>query len=106
EFNHLVTVILGNISVAKMRTSMHEELATRLTQAEKACFRAKDLTQQLLTFAKGGASIRKTASMIELIKEASDFAARGSSVRCEMDYPAELWPAEVDEGQISQVFHN
>jgi two-component system cell cycle sensor histidine kinase/response regulator CckA len=77
-----------------------------LTNAEKGCHRARDLTQQLLTFAKGGAPIRKAASIQEIIQESAAFAARGSSIVCKHEADTDLWPVQADEGQISQVFNN
>ena len=77
-----------------------------LTAAEKASLRARDLTRQLLTFAKGGAPVKKTASIAELIKDSASFALRGSHARCKFSVPDDLWPVEIDEGQVSQVVNN
>jgi CheY-like chemotaxis protein len=64
------------------------------------------LTQQLLTFSKGGAPVKKTASIADVLRDSARFALRGSNVRCEFSIPDDLWPVEIDEGQISQVIHN
>ncbi len=69
-------------------------------------FRAKDLTQQLLTFAKGGEPIRTTASLTAMIREVGDFALSGSAVKCHYDIPEDLSHAYIDRGQISQVIQN
>jgi CheY-like chemotaxis protein len=73
---------------------------------ENASLRAKDLTYQLITFSKGGAPVKKTTSLLNVIKESAVFVLRGSPVRCECIFPEGLWPVEIDEGQISQVIHN
>jgi len=106
DFNNILTVILGNVSLAKMPGRCDEKIIKRLTDAEKACERAKDLTQQLLTFAKGGTPIKKTAAIAELIRDTASFALRGSNVRSEVSIAEDLWAVDVDEGQISQVIHN
>ena len=106
DFNNILTVILGNVSLAKMPGRCDEKIIKRLTDAEKACERAKDLTQQLLTFAKGGTPIKKTAAIAELIRDTASFALRGSKVRSEVSIAEDLWAVDVDEGQISQVIHN
>jgi PAS domain S-box-containing protein len=106
DFNNLLMAILGNITLAKMYSTPEDKVFANLIEAEKASLRAKDLTQQLLTFSKGGAPIKKTASIAELLKDSATFALRGSNVRCEFCLPDDLWPAEVDEGQISQVINN
>jgi nitrogen-specific signal transduction histidine kinase/ActR/RegA family two-component response regulator len=106
DFNNILTAILGNVSLAKMPGRCDEKIIKRLTDAEKACERAKDLTQQLLTFAKGGTPIKKTAAIAELIRDTAGFALRGSNVRSEVSIAEDLWAVDVDEGQISQVIHN
>lgn len=106
DFNNLLTGILGNITLARMYVTAGETAHKRLAEAEKACLRAKDLTQQLLTFASGGAPLKKTSSIEDLLRDAASFAARGSGCRCEFDLPDDLWLAPVDEGQIVQVINN
>lgn len=108
DFNNILTAILGNIALAKMEieTNNKDRLIDILNKSEKASFRAKELTQQLLTFSRGGAPIRKTASVAELIRESADFMIRGSNVLCEYQIADDLWPVDVDQGQISQVIHN
>jgi len=64
------------------------------------------LTQQLLTFSKGGAPIKKNISIAELIRESASFALIGSGVRCEFSLPDDLWSVEFDEGQMNQVISN
>jgi CheY-like chemotaxis protein len=97
---------MGNISLARLSAGPHDEVFEPLANAEKASLRAKDLTQQLLTFAKGGAPVKKPTSIAELIEETASFAIHGSNVRCDFAVTADLWTAEVDEGQISQVVNN
>jgi CheY-like chemotaxis protein len=78
----------------------------RISEAEKGVSRAKALTQQLLTFSRGGAPVRKPASMSQLLVEWCRFALRGSQTSCEFRIQEDLWDADVDEGQVSQVIHN
>lgn len=106
DFNNLLTAILGNISLAKSYHESREKLEKRLSEAERASLRARDLTQQLLTFAKGGVPIKSVTSVKELLKESAEFAVRGSNSRCECSIPEDLWSVEIDEGQISQVINN
>ncbi len=59
DFNNVLGVILGNISLAKVYLDADEKSRQILERAEKASNRAKELAQQLLTFSKGGAPIKK-----------------------------------------------
>ncbi|MCL5935739.1 MAG: PAS domain S-box protein, partial [Firmicutes bacterium] len=106
DFNNILMGAILNIYLAKMRSNPQDEIFKILTEAEEALMQAKNLTQQLLTFSKGGAPILKTATIGELVKNSARFVLRGSSVSCEFFVPEDLWPVEIDEGQISQVINN
>ncbi len=106
DFNNLLTAIVGNISMAKMLSTPDSKIHQRLVEAEKASFRAKDLTQQLLTFSKGGEPIKKATSIHALLKDSVGFVLRGTKSKADISAPDDLWPVEADEGQISQVIHN
>jgi PAS domain S-box-containing protein len=106
DFNNLLTAIIGNISLASLLLPVDDEMTTRLNDAKNASMRARDLAQQLLTFARGGAPIKKTASIGKLIQDTVSFSLRGSHNRSEFHFGADLSPAEIDPGQISQVIAN
>ena len=106
DFNNLLTAIVGNIELGKQYSSLNEKSLERFDAATKAVWRAQDLTRQLLTFSQGGDPVKSSASIKDLLKECADFALRGSNVRCELLMREEVWPVEIDQGQISQVVHN
>ncbi|MEW6601103.1 MAG: ATP-binding protein [Nitrospirota bacterium] len=107
DFNNLLAGIMNNIYLLKKRIVIDDDKVQRnLLSVEKAINRATNLTQQLLTFAKGGAPVLKTASIVELIRESAEFAIKGSNTKCEFEAAGDIRPVEVDEGQISQVIHN
>jgi CheY-like chemotaxis protein/anti-sigma regulatory factor (Ser/Thr protein kinase) len=99
-------MILGNVSMAKTYVTPENEVFDLLSEAEAASAMAQTLTKQLLTFAKGGAPLKETASIKDILKESAAFVLRGSKSNCELSIPKDLWPAEVDVGQISQVINN
>ncbi len=106
DFNNLLTGIMGNIGLVKTNIGPTEAAYEMLEEAEKAALRARDLTQQLLTFARGGKPIKKPVHIADIIKESATFALRGSKAKLELSLPNDLWPIEADEGQISQVINN
>jgi CheY-like chemotaxis protein len=83
-----------------------DHLFTFLSEAENASLRAKKLTQQLLTFAKGGTPLKKPLALQHVIPESATLALSGSSTHCQCDFPEDMWLVQADEGQISQVIHN
>jgi PAS domain S-box-containing protein len=106
DFNNLLTSIIGNVSLVKMQIGVEHKSFSRLTDAEKAARRATDITHQLLTFAKGGAPVKKPASISEIAKESCHFATSGAHAKCVYTIPPSLWSVAVDKGQMSQVFNN
>ncbi|MBX7152940.1 PAS domain S-box protein [bacterium] len=108
DFNNILAAIIGNLSLAKMKLPQEpkEKLFDILSSAEKASLRAKDLTQQLLTFSRGGAPVRKTAHLRDLLRESAAFASTGSNVRCDLNLPDNLWQVDIDAGQMNRVIHN
>ncbi len=106
DFNNLLTVVLGNVSILGLARDVSERTVKHLSDAETAVLRARDLTQQLLTFSRGGAPVRKAGSISEVVRESASFVMSGSNVRCEIELPADLWVVDIDAGQISQVVNN
>lgn len=106
DFNNILSAILGNINLAKLDNNMEDETQKLLTEAEKATLRASSLTRQLLTFSKGGAPVKETASLQEIIQDSANFVLHGEKVACEYDFANDLYLVDVDKGQISQVVQN
>jgi signal transduction histidine kinase/ActR/RegA family two-component response regulator len=106
DFNNLLTVILLNLELAHRLNLPDEKLACYLDDAMEACSSAGSLTAQLVTFAKGGAPVRKAMLLSGLIQESVQPALSGSNVRCEFSLAEDLWVAEVDAGQIGQVIRS
>jgi len=106
DFNNILAGILGNIELAALYTTPNHKAFPLLEDAKKASLRATKLTQQLLTFSKGGDPVKHTSSLKKIIIDSADFVLHGSSVVCDHQFPEDLWVAEVDAGQISQVTQN
>ena len=106
DFNNLLTAILGNIGLAMLQTKPGDKVRERMMAAEKATFQARDLTQQLLTFAKGGKPMKRSVSIAGIVEESASFALRGSNIRYEVSIADDLSLVEADPGQMKQVFNN
>jgi PAS domain S-box-containing protein len=106
DFNNLLTAIIGNIALAKLDAPPGESVSRYLEFAEAATSRAQSLTQQLLTFARGGSPFKKVLSAKNLIVDSAGFATRGSKSRCEFKIAPDLRAIEADEGQLGQVINN
>jgi len=106
DFNNILAAILGNINLALLDTGLSGKSKRLLGEAEKASLRAKDLTQQLLTFAKGGEPVKEAASLETVIKDSANFVLHGDMVACQYEIPEDLWLVDIDKGQVSQVIQN
>jgi len=106
DFNNILTIILGNVSLARLQLHDPEKVTKRLEEAENATARAKDLAQQLLTFARGGEPVKKIIDLRNLLMKTARFALRGSNARGEFALADDLWPVVADEGQLAQVIQN
>ncbi len=106
DFNNLLGGIMGYIEMATLTSPLNPEASSYLSTAVSTITRARGLTQQLLTFAKGGAPIKKIESLILFLKESVEFALTGSNVKSFFDIPQNLWPCDMDKNQITQVVDN
>lgn len=106
DFNNLLTGILANISLVKMTRTSGDSDYQWLESAEKASLRARDLTQQLLTFSKGGLPVKSSVPIRELVQEASTFSMHGSKSRLVFNFDENIKNVWADSGQISQVVNN
>ena len=106
DFNNIMTAILGNISLAKLSISESDEIYGAISRAETACFRARDLSRQLLTFAKGGDPSPEPTDVAQLVREALRLSAAGSSIAASITIEDDIPHAFIDSGQIVQCFNN
>jgi PAS domain S-box-containing protein len=106
DFNNLLMVIMGNISLAKLHLSPDSKAVERLSDAENASIAAKDLTQQLITFSRGGEPWKKVMAVVPVIKSTARFVLSGSRIKCKYFLSDNLHPVHADEVQLRQVVHN
>jgi len=106
DFNNILTAIAGNISLARYKLEGATEAATRLEESEKAVAKAAALTRQLLTFARGGAPVKKALAPGALITEAVSLFLSGTNCKAQLDLPDGLWGVHADPGQINQTLNN
>ncbi|MEJ5363374.1 MAG: ATP-binding protein, partial [Spirochaetota bacterium] len=106
DFNNMLSAILGNISIIEQLTPDNERVLKASERAQKAIMKARDLTTQLLAFSKGGAPVKTSTSLVNIIKDTAEFVLSGSPIQCNVEFDDDLYNALVDPTQISQVIHN
>jgi len=105
DFNNLLSGIYGTLELTKMNAT-DQERSEYMTTAISTINRARSLTQQLLTFSKGGEPVKETKPLFPFIQNAVQFALSGSNILCHYDIPEDLWLSDYDENQIGQVIEN
>ena len=106
DFNNLLTGIFGFLEIARLRAGVGSLAGAPLDSASSVLERARGLTQQLLTFARGGEPVTRPTSLQELLASCMRFALSGSSLRSELNVAEDLWHCEIDERLIDQAFDN
>jgi PAS domain S-box-containing protein len=105
DFNNILMGVFGFTELAKSQ-AVDPTVVNYLSQAMESMNRAKALTQQLLTFSKGGAPVKTLGRISSMVKETCLFALSGSPVKCSISMPDTLWYCNVDKNQIGQVIQN
>ena len=105
DFNNMLMSIFGFTDLARSEVK-DANVAEYLSQAMAGMQRARALTQQLLTFAKGGAPVRKVVDVAPLITETCQFALHGSRLKGSYDLQEGLWNCNIDRNQVGQVLQN
>ena len=111
DFNNILTGILGNVSLARYHLqggfSDAASVVRILNDAENACWRARDLNVQLMTYSRGNNTlVKQPENAGDIVRSVVSFVLRGSNVRAEFDIPENLAFADVDSGQLGQVIQN
>jgi PAS domain S-box-containing protein len=106
DFNNLLAGLLLNVDLVSMSDGTTDEQEHHLQQARQAIVAARALTQQLITFAEGGAPVRRACDVKTLLTRTMNVGLTGSTINGQCELAKDLWRAELDEGQISQVFRN
>jgi len=103
DFNNVLTSIMGNLNLAKMKVTPDDFIYRRLSEAEAATARAGEITKQLFSFSDRSTPEKETVDVTNLIQEASSYSLRGSKSRCKLDLETAPMPVHVDTTQIFQV---
>ncbi len=106
DYNNLLTALIGYLSLARSLLPSEDEAWSMLGRAQHTAALAKDLSNKLITFAKGGIPLRRHGSVLPMLEHTLGHALSGSDINCEFRAPVELWPVEFDEAQLTQAIHN
>jgi two-component system cell cycle sensor histidine kinase/response regulator CckA len=106
DYNNLLTAIIGNITLAQTYLNPDDKPFKLLHQALLASQTARNLTQKLITFSKGGSPNQALTPVERLVKNVVDFTLSGSNIKCTYNFAPDLWRINVDQSQVGQALHN
>lgn len=106
DFNNIMVGIFGSISLAREEIEPGSIAYEDLALAEESLERARLLTGQLLTFAKGGEPVKTEIELAELVRKIVRFDLSGSAIAPVLEAPDDLWLVSADKAQLQQVFSN
>jgi PAS domain S-box-containing protein len=106
DFNNILMTLLGSINLLQMEEELKPDSKELVDAMEKATLRARSITNQLLTFSKGGQPVRKIQAIEPILRESVNFAMQGSNCSATFNIDPELPPVNLDAGQFAQVIHN
>jgi PAS domain S-box-containing protein len=107
DFNNLLMGFQGNISLMRMDLDEEHPHCEFLNNMARYVKRGSDLTRQILGFARGGKYQVKIINLNDLMNKSADmFSRTKKEITIHKKFQEDLWPVEVDQGQIEQVLLN
>jgi signal transduction histidine kinase/DNA-binding LacI/PurR family transcriptional regulator/ActR/RegA family two-component response regulator len=106
DFNNILMGVLGNVSLLELEIPSKDSTDLMIHQIYAALERARGLTSQLLTFSRGGAPVKVSTTLPEIVRETADFVLRTGSCVAVYNFAKNLWNVEADSGQLAQVLNN
>jgi CheY-like chemotaxis protein len=97
---------MSNTSLAMLDNTAMATVGDCLRDIQNGASRARDLTQQLITYSRAGSPLRFPVALPALVREAAAAALTGSAARCDFEFAPDLWPASVDRDQAGQALQN
>jgi len=108
DFNNILTGILGNVQLAEFDLASKHPARAYLSDALKACNRARDLVAQILTFSRRREQQRVVTRLGPVIKEALRLlrASLPATIDIRLDIDDDSPPVLCDPTQMHQVLMN
>ncbi|NOZ56166.1 MAG: PAS domain S-box protein [Calditrichaeota bacterium] len=108
DFNNLLTAIRGYAQLVLMDLPEDDPRRNDIEEIVRTADRAANLTRQLLALSRKQVSQVEVLDLNEIVRDSENLFARllGEDVRLNLELAPNLWPVEVDRGQLEQVLLN
>jgi PAS domain S-box-containing protein len=108
ELNNMLTVVLGNVSLALNAVPMSDPIRENLDAISHATQRVSELTRQLLGVSRQKEARPTTLDLNSALREMKETLLQliGDQVDMSFQLGADLGPIRTDSGQICQILQN
>jgi two-component system cell cycle sensor histidine kinase/response regulator CckA len=108
DFNNLLQAIMGNCDLLLMRHPAGDPSFAELNEVRQNSVRAAGIVRQLLAFSRQQTLQPKVLALGETVGDLSMMLRRlvGEKIVLKVEHGNDLWPARVDEGQLSNAIMN
>ena len=106
DYNNLMSIIMGNLSMAQEEAEPGSDLADFLNEANMASHKARDLTHELMSLSKGGRPVREVGSLNEVLKNVSEFIPADSGISLMESISQDLKLVPYDRLKMRAVIKN
>jgi len=103
DYNNLLTAILGNLELVKQEIPSDSAISSWLGEMEAASLKARDLTHELTSLAKGGAPVKKAGSLGEVLRNAVMPFRFDERIRFDISVAEDLWMVAYDVNQVNST---
>ena len=106
DLNNLLTMIFGNVSLAKLCINEKDKVIDLLSRVEQSCEQAQYLIQNLVGPSNEDVSNRKILNLDRIVNYTRKLCINDPIIKDEVDFADDLWSIKADEIQIFQVMIN
>jgi signal transduction histidine kinase len=108
DFNNILTVIVGTISVLEDRDGVDADMRKALQAIDRAAMRGAELTRNLLAVARQQTLRPRQTDINALAKDASTLlrATLGSDIEIQLALGADVAPVVIDSSQVTAALLN
>jgi PAS domain S-box-containing protein len=106
DYNNLMSIVVGNLSMAMEEAEPGSILANFLNEAETASHKVRNLTHELMALSRGGTPVKEVGSLKELLQNASNVIPADGSISLKESISQDLWQLPHDPLKIGAVFRN
>lgn len=108
DYNNMLSVIIGNVELAKIKAERSDPIDDNLEQILEAANKSKDITRQLLAFARKQIIKPKVINVNDAVEGMLKMLRNllGENIDLRWQPKGDVWPVKIDPSQLDQVLAN